>query len=91
MALAVVRFVAWATVYGYTNRPGWVGVAHEQLWDWLDLLIIPFVLGVGGGIGGVSVYTFGEPQRASDRNTTQGKRTANRGSACARRRTTDVL
>jgi hypothetical protein len=39
-------------VYGYAAKPGWAGVANKTLWDWLDLLIIPFVLAVGGTVGG---------------------------------------
>jgi hypothetical protein len=31
-------------VYGYTARPGWVGVADKDLWDWLELLIVPLTL-----------------------------------------------
>lgn len=51
--LAVVGFAA---IYGYAafspQKPGWVGVADKTLWDWLDLLIVPIVLGVGGVVGG---------------------------------------
>jgi hypothetical protein len=50
IVFAAVGFVAWATVYGYTNRPGWVGVTDKQLWDWLKLLAVPFVVGAGGPI-----------------------------------------
>jgi len=31
-------------VYGYVAEPGWVGVAHKTLWDWMQLLIAPLAL-----------------------------------------------
>jgi uncharacterized protein YjbI with pentapeptide repeats len=49
-------------IYGYAAKPGWVGVADKTLWDWLQLLIIPFVLAVGGTVGG---YLF---TRSENRN-----------------------
>jgi uncharacterized protein YjbI with pentapeptide repeats len=63
---AVVLAVAAFVIYGYVaygpRKPGWVGVADKTLWDWLNLLIVPFVLGVGGAVGG---YLF---TRAENRN-----------------------
>jgi uncharacterized protein YneF (UPF0154 family) len=53
---AVVLGMVVAVVIGYTAykpaNPGWVGVASKTLWDWLDLLIIPFVVAVVGTVGG---------------------------------------
>jgi uncharacterized protein YjbI with pentapeptide repeats len=51
-ALLVVLAVVGVVVYGYAASPRWVGVADKTLWSWLDLLIIPFVLAVGGTVGG---------------------------------------
>src|SRR5215212_10204824 len=52
----LVLWVAGAVVVGYTAYkpadPGWVGVAGKTLWDWLRLLIIPFVIAVTGALGG---------------------------------------
>jgi uncharacterized protein YjbI with pentapeptide repeats len=48
-AVAVLA-VAITIIYGFVaytpKKPGWVGVADKTLWDWLDLLIIPFVIAV---------------------------------------------
>ena len=52
-----------AIVYGYAAKPGWTGVANKTLWDWLDLLIIPFVLAVGGTVGGY-LFTRSESRTA---------------------------
>jgi uncharacterized protein YjbI with pentapeptide repeats len=40
--------VAAAVIYGYTTRPGWVGVANKTLWDWLELFIVPIVIAAAG-------------------------------------------
>jgi hypothetical protein len=43
-ALAVFAFVALVGGYGY--RWGWTGFAdNNQLWDWLELLLLPIALG----------------------------------------------
>jgi uncharacterized protein YjbI with pentapeptide repeats len=59
---AIILVVIAAVIYGYATHPGWVGVSQKKLWDWLDLLIVPFILGVGGAIGG---YLF---SRSENRN-----------------------
>ncbi len=51
-ALLAVLAVVGVVVYGYAASSRWVGVADKTLWSWLDLLIIPFVLAVGGTVGG---------------------------------------
>jgi uncharacterized protein YjbI with pentapeptide repeats len=33
--------------YGYTTRPGWVGISDKTFWDYLDLLIVPVALALG--------------------------------------------
>jgi hypothetical protein len=47
-AIALVG-VASGIVYGYLARPkpDWIGVADKNVWDWLDLLIVPAALAVG--------------------------------------------
>ncbi len=35
-------------IYGYAARPGWVGVANRELWDWLELFIVPIALALAG-------------------------------------------
>lgn len=34
-------------IYGYLERPGWIGVSGKQFWDYLDLLIVPAALALG--------------------------------------------
>src|SRR5829696_376406 len=56
LSIVVILMVAGAVVIGYTAYkpadPGWVGVAGKTLWDWLKLLVIPFVIAVTGTLGG---------------------------------------
>jgi hypothetical protein len=46
LALSVVAIVI---VYGYLARPRpeWIGVANKNVWDWLDLLVVPAALAIG--------------------------------------------
>jgi uncharacterized protein YjbI with pentapeptide repeats len=34
-------------IYGYLDRPGWVGVSDKKFWDYLELLIVPAALAIG--------------------------------------------
>jgi uncharacterized protein YjbI with pentapeptide repeats len=45
-ALTVVAIVI---VYGYLARPkpDWIGVTNKNVWDWLDLLVVPAALAIG--------------------------------------------
>ena len=45
---------------GYVQEWKWTGLPKQNLWGWLDLLIVPAVLAVGG-------YLLTERQRALDR------------------------
>jgi hypothetical protein len=45
--LALAGVVVGVIVYGYTTRPGWVGVAGKKFWDYLELLIVPAALAIG--------------------------------------------
>jgi hypothetical protein len=39
--------MAVVIIYGYTTRPGWVGVSGKKFWDYLELLIVPAALVLG--------------------------------------------
>lgn len=43
----IVVVIGTIFYYGYTTRPGWVGVSDKTFWDYLDLLIVPAVLVLG--------------------------------------------
>jgi hypothetical protein len=34
-------------VFGYLERPGWVGVANKKFWDYLEILLVPAAVAVG--------------------------------------------
>ena len=41
--------VAGVIVYGHVAEPaGWVGFANKTVWDYLELLIVPVALAIGG-------------------------------------------
>jgi hypothetical protein len=46
-------------ICGYLFGWKWTGLPRQTLWDWLDLLIVPFVLAVGGYL-----FTRSESRRA---------------------------
>ena len=48
-AALILMVVAIVIVYGYLARPKpeWVGVANKNVWDWLDLLVVPAALAIG--------------------------------------------
>jgi hypothetical protein len=45
--LALAGVVVGAIIYGYLERPGWIGVADKRFWEYLDLLIVPAALALG--------------------------------------------
>jgi uncharacterized protein YjbI with pentapeptide repeats len=62
-ALAALAAVVGVIIYGLLARPllgrpnpGWIGVANKEVWDWLELLIVPVALAVG-------VYWLNQAQR----------------------------
>jgi hypothetical protein len=70
-ALAFLLTVVCGYLFGWK----WTGLPKQTLWDWLDLLIVPFVLAVGGYL-----FTRSESRRAEqsaieqrnlDRGTTE--------------------
>ena len=47
IALAIFAGVVFVIIYGYLERPGWIGSSGKQFWDYLDLLIVPAALALG--------------------------------------------
>ena len=46
VALAVVVIVA--IIGGYLFHGDWTGLSKKTLWDWLQLLVVPVMLAIGG-------------------------------------------
>ena len=46
-AAIAVGGVVEVIIYGYLERPGWIGVAKKSFWDYLELLIVPAALALG--------------------------------------------
>jgi uncharacterized protein YjbI with pentapeptide repeats len=47
LAVLALGGVVELIVYGYLERPGWVGVSDKKFWDYLELLIVPAALALG--------------------------------------------
>jgi uncharacterized protein YjbI with pentapeptide repeats len=47
LAVLVLGGVVEVLIYGYLERPGWIGSSGKQFWDYLDLLIVPAALALG--------------------------------------------
>lgn len=47
LAVFLLAEVIGVVVYGYSAKPGWVGVVGKQFWDYLELLIVPAALALG--------------------------------------------
>jgi uncharacterized protein YjbI with pentapeptide repeats len=47
LAAIVLGGVVEVIIYGYLDRPGWVGVSGKKFWDYLELLIVPAALAIG--------------------------------------------
>jgi hypothetical protein len=47
LAVLLLGGVVEVIIYGYLERPGWIGVSGKQFWDYLDLLIVPAALALG--------------------------------------------
>src|SRR5215203_4526835 len=47
IALAIFAGGVIVIIYGYLAKPGWIGSSGKQLWDYLDLLIVPAALALG--------------------------------------------
>src|SRR5258708_2520736 len=65
ITLLVVLITLFVVILlGYTFHWDWTGLSQKTLWDWLQLLIIPAVLAVGGYL---FIYTASRnEQRATD-------------------------
>jgi len=48
IALSVAVVIAVILYYGHATRAGWVGVSGKTFWDYLELLIVPVALAIGG-------------------------------------------
>ena len=46
--LVALVFLVTMVIPGYLPHWGWTGLSQKTLWDWVQLLIIPAVLAVGG-------------------------------------------
>ncbi len=75
VSLSVLGLLIWA---GYGQN--WTGFTGQNLWDWMDLLIIPAVLG-GGAL------FFNQQQRARERESVEQRAEADRESAERRAQT----
>jgi multidrug efflux pump subunit AcrA (membrane-fusion protein) len=63
--------------------PGWAGLGHRTIWDWVNLLILPIVLAVGG-------YWFtaeqdARQQRIEDRRAQQAQKIENQRAKAERK------
>jgi uncharacterized protein YjbI with pentapeptide repeats len=47
VAILALGGVVEVIIYGYLERPGWIGVADKKFWDYLVLLIVPAALALG--------------------------------------------
>jgi hypothetical protein len=61
VALAAVLAFFAIVICGYLFGWKWTGLPKRTLWDWLDVLIVPAVLAIGG-------YWFAEQRAKSDRH-----------------------
>src|SRR5215216_5917638 len=58
LAVLALGGVVELIVYGYIERPGWIGVANKKFWHYLDLLIVPVVIA-----GGVAIFNWMQSER----------------------------
>jgi hypothetical protein len=47
LAAIALGGVGEVIIYGYLDRPGWVGVSDKKFWDYLELLVVPAALALG--------------------------------------------
>ena len=65
-------------IFGYLFGWKWTGLPKQTLWDWLDLLIVPAVLAIGG-------YLFARSESRRTQETAGKERTLDREIADGRR------
>src|SRR6266852_9489986 len=64
LMLVVLLAVIMVSILGYAYNLNWSGLHGKTFWDWLQLLIIPAVLAVGG-------YLFNYTTSRNEQKTTQ--------------------
>jgi len=69
---------AFIVICGYLFGWKWTGLLKKTLWDWLDLLIVPVVLAIGG-------YLFTRSENRRTQKIADQERTLDREIADARR------
>jgi hypothetical protein len=47
LTVLVLGGVVEVIIYGYLERPDWIGVVDKKFWDYLDLLIVPAAIAIG--------------------------------------------
>jgi uncharacterized protein YjbI with pentapeptide repeats len=67
LAVLALGGVVELIIYGYLERPGWIGVANKRFWDYLDLLIVPGALALG-------VYWLNRRQDERDQQAEEDRR-----------------
>jgi len=63
-SLVILIALIIVVIIGYLLKWGWMGLSQKTLWDWLQLLIIPVVLAVGG-------YLFNYTTTRAEQRSTQ--------------------
>src|SRR5215216_6692159 len=69
LAVLALGGVVELIVYGYIERPGWIGVANKKFWHYLDLLIVPVVIA-----GGVAIFNWMQSERERKAEAKQQER-----------------
>ena len=74
ITLLVVLITLFVVILlGYIFHWDWTGLSQKTLWDWLQLLIIPAVLAVGGYL---FIYTTSRNEQRAIEQRAQSKRDA---------------
>jgi uncharacterized protein YjbI with pentapeptide repeats len=66
LAVLTVGGVFEVIIYGYLDRPGWIGVSDKKFWDYLELLIVPAALALG-------VYWLNRAQQERERKADEAQ------------------
>jgi len=65
--LAIATLITLTYIYIETARHGRTGFAKQTLWDWMDLLLVPLALVIGGSLLGVILtHSVENRQRRDD-------------------------
>ncbi len=71
ISLVILLVLLVLIILGYIFNWSWAGLHGKTLYDWLQLLIIPAVLALGGYLFN---YTTGKNERAATEQNTQAER-----------------